>query len=152
MKTYTFDINNKKTNNNSFLTNIGINYSKVLDDLIAADIEDKNYYLKSYSKKDDIIDNIIYSSATSNTTDFAKAAKFLANYKKSKKHPYKLNTVYYLSDGTPIMFFEDSIQIGFDLYYFDDFDKDIFLGKLTPSMKETIITIYTDGLKISIIK
>lgn len=152
MKTYTFDINNKKTSNYSFLNNSGINYSKVLDDLIAADVMDKNYYLKSYNDGDDIIDNIIYSSSTSNNSKFAKAANFLANYKKSKKHPYKLNTVYYLSDGTPIMFFEDSIQIGFDLYYFDDFNKDIFLGKLTPSFKETIITIYMDGLKISIMK
>lgn len=152
MKTYTFDINNKKTSNYSFLNNGGINYSKVLDDLIAADVTDKNYYLKSYNDGSDIIDNIIYSSSTSNNSKFAKAAKFLANYKKSKKHPYKLNTVYYLSDGTPIMFFEDSIQIGFDLYYFDDFNKDIFLGKLTPSFKETIITIYMDGLKISIMK
>ena len=31
MKTYTFDINNKKTNNKSFENIVGIKYSKILD-------------------------------------------------------------------------------------------------------------------------
>lgn len=158
MKTYTFDIN---TNNFHNINNTSTNYSKILDDLIHADIIEKNYYLNSdYNKStgdiylDKMIginnDNII-SFGLKDADAFTKAANFLANYNTNKKK-YEYGKTYTLTDGTPIIFFDDSIQIGFDLYYFKDFKKPIFLNTLTPKIKKTIIKIYIDGLNISIIK
>lgn len=144
----TYNIKTIKNNNNSFSYSKSPNYSKILDDLIFSDIKEKNYYLKNdYKKSDDIIDNIIYSSKYSNLN---KAIAYLKEYNKKKftGTPYKLETIYHLSDGTPFMLFEDSIQIDDKLYFFDDLDGTILL----PKLKETIITIYTNGLKISIIK
>jgi len=166
MKTYTFNLdNNTSFKNNTFHT--WKDYSKDLDNLIHADIMEKNYYLNSdnsttgdiYLDKMIGINNdgiIIGSTGLKDADAFAKAADFLANYSKPKSLkislPYEYGKTYKLSDGTPIIFFDDSIQIGFDLYYFDDFKKKNFLSNLTAGLKKTIISIYTNGLKISIIK
>lgn len=162
MKTYTFTINNNTKSNN----NKGTNYSKILDNLIHASIAEKNPYLfNSTTTSGDIyLDKMIDSDNNTKFTfiglkdadAFTKAANFLASYgtKNAPNHTnsYEYGKTYYLNDGTPIIFFDDSIQIGFDLYYFDDFKKPFFLNGLTPTTKKTIIDIYTNGLKISIIK
>lgn len=159
MKTYTFNIDNNTINNSTFRSNN--NYSKMLDDLIHADIMDKNYYLNNdYKTTGDIhLDKIIGINTSSNglkdADAFTKATNFLANYGNKNikfEAPYEYGKIYKLSDGTPIIFFDDSIQIGFDLYYFDDFKKKNFLNTITSNLKKTIISIYTNGLKISIIK
>lgn len=164
MKTYTFSLNNTN-NNEKFHTNKGTNYSKILDDLIHADIMEKNYYLTNGNYKttgDKYLDKmiglnentIIINNGLKDADAFAKASKFLANYGKSSKTtiPYEYGKVYELADGTPIIFFDDSIQIGFDLYYFKDFGNINYLNTIKPSLKETIVSIYINGLKISIIK
>ena len=164
MKTYTFSLGNTNIKNNSFRNN-GTNYSKILDDLIHADIMEKNYYLHNGNYKttgDKYLDKmiglnenkIIIGNGLKDADAFAKASKFLANYGKNSKTtiPYEYGKVYELADGTPIIFFDDSIQIGFDLYYFKDFGDKYYLNTIKPSLKETIISIYTNGLKISIIK
>ena len=168
MKKYTFSLNNN-TNNNFRTTT---NYSKILDDLIHDDIMSKNYYLnngniwsstnsstkttgdKYLDKMIGLGDNIkIKTIGLKDAKAFAEASNFLANYgKKTTKIPYEYGKVYELSDGTPIIFFDDSIQIGFDLYYFDDFKNTYFLNTITPNLKKTILSIYVDGLKISIVK
>lgn len=158
MKTYTFNIDNNTINNSKFHT--GNNYSKMLDDLIHADIMEKNYYLNNSKTTGDIhLDKIIGINTSSNglkdADAFTKATNFLANYGKkniSFETPYEYGKVYKLEDGTPIIFFDDSIQIGFDLYYFKDFNKPIFVNNINAGLKKTIISIYTNGLKISIIK
>lgn len=160
MKTYTFNLNN--TNKNTFHS---ANYSKILDDLIHADIMEKNYYLNNdYNKStgDIYFDNMIginsgdikiSNNGLKDADAFTKAANFLANYGNNNyKFPYEYGKTYTLNDGTPIIFFDDSIQIGFDLYYFKDFKKINFLNSITPKIKKNIISIYTNGLKISIIK
>lgn len=146
MKKYTIKINNKK--NGSF--NNSANASKALDDLIFAGLTKMNPYLKK-TKSDSLLDamfdeagfdtddHIIISNRSSILkddfdTDFAKAAKFLASYTPNKK--------YILSDGTPIVFFEDEIQIGYDLIPLYKLSSPKYYTLFTPETKKTIINIF----------
>lgn len=151
---YTF---NNNTNNASFPNT---NYSKILDDLIATDLIKKNSYLKNYTTAgtidDDFIDCMMKDSAKKHfgifidsialkdDNKFIKAANFLANYKKKADIASKFifGKTYKLTDGTPIIFYDDEIQIGFDLYTYDDFKDIIFLKKLPTTAKNIIINIY----------
>lgn len=155
--TKTFNFYTKNNSNSSiFLNNKSTNYSEILDNIIAADIIDKNPYLFDYKKKnDDLIDALIGNdpiiltgSTLKASDDFTKAATFLANYKKYKKAynlPYILGKMYTLSDGTPIIFYDDEIQIGFDTFKYSKFNDFSFLNGLTAKTKKTIINIYTFG-------
>lgn len=158
--TKTFTFNSKKNNNNgTFLINNSkpTNYSETLDNIIAADIIKKNDYLfdieiPSTPIFTSLIDNtpiILNGSKLKASDDFTKATKFLANYKNYKKTykiPYILGKMYTLSDGTPIIFYDDEIQIGFDTYKYSDFNDYSFLNSLTSAKKKTIINIFTTGL------
>jgi hypothetical protein len=152
IKTFTFGKTYfNKSNNNPFLANTSsTNYSKILDDIILADIIKKNSYLFTKPKTDDdYLSDIILNAKTKNSK-LATATTFLANYSKNKKKfnlPYKLNTTYTLSDGTPIIFYDDEIQIGFDYYKYTDFNDILFLKNLTAAKKKTIIDIYIKGAK-----
>lgn len=153
---YTF---NNNTSNNSFLSTTTTNYSKILDDLIASDIIKKNNYLKNYysTPSNDTIscalkeifkkpaDIIIDSIALKDNNKFIKAANFLANYKKKSNLPSNIifGKTYELSDGTPIIFYDDEIMIGFDLYSYDDFKDITFLNLLPKKTKSAIINITT---------
>lgn len=147
MKTYTF---NTSELTNSFSNNI-TNYSKILDDIIVSDVIKKNDYLFTEPKT---TLNVNSSILKDDTYEFIKAANFLANYKKPKKN--KLNFIigktYFLIDGTPIIFYDDEIQIGFDLFKYEDFNSNSFICNLDTTTKKTIIDIYTnaDNLKINI--
>lgn len=142
---YTFNLNNN--NKNTFRNNN--NWSKILDDIILSDVIKKNPYLKT--KEESFIDSaiaaikpatslfddhIIINNGTKkeSSPEFMDAVKFLSTYN-NNKHPY-----YTLSDGTPIVFFEDEIQIGFDLIPRDEFEG--FFYKLPERKKKTIIDIY----------
>lgn len=154
-KTFSF-----KTNNNTFsIAPKSTNYSKTLDDIIINDVIKKNGYLFNSTKKEDdanifdaLIGNtpiIINGSYLKADDKFTKAAKFLANYKSNKKYyniPYILGKMYKLSDGTPIVFYDDEIMIGFDTYKYDDFGNISFLNGLTNTTKNVIINIFTDGI------
>ena len=158
-KTYKFYTknNNNSTNPSSiFLNNKPKDYSEILDDIITADIIKKNSYL--FDNHDPIIDAlnkktytspiILTSSNLKFDADYIKATKFLANYKKyNKKYhlPYIIGKMYTLSDGTPIIFYDDEIQIGFDTYKYTDFNDYSFLNNLKTNTKKTIINIYTFG-------
>ena len=146
--TYTFG---KKNNNNSipFSTSSKPNYSKILDDLVIADVIKKNSYLFNNSKKNDE-DSALFNALLGKkySTKLDNAIDFLANYKKYKKSysiPYIYGKMYTLSDGTPIVFYEDEIQIGFDSYKYTDFSDFNFLKSLSTNTKKTIINIYTNG-------
>ena len=146
--TYTFG---KKNNGNKFFhTSSKPNYSKVIDDIILADLIDKNSYLFNNNTKNDYLDDLILNAKPTkyNDTLLDAATKFLANYKKPKKSyilPFKLNTIYTLTDGTPIIFFDDEIQIGHDSYSYSDFANTSFINSLAPSKKKIIIDIFTKG-------
>lgn len=147
--TYTFGKSNNSFNNKFFHTSSKPNYSKIIDDIILADVIDKNKYLFKSSNTDYIDDILLNAKPTKEIDDeLLKATMFLANYKKPKKSyilPFKLNTLYTLADGTPIIFFDDEIQIGSDSYKYTEFGNLSFINKLTPSKKKIIIDIYTKG-------
>ena len=145
MKTTVFTIN--KNNNN-----YGTNYSKILDNLILDSLIKNNSYLfKSAKKKsdDDLIDamfddiNTYKYKRLKADDDFISACNFLANYGKTNTYtiPYKMNTLYRLSDGTPIIFYDNEIQIGTDLYEYNMFSDINFISNLKPEMKKIIINI-----------
>lgn len=157
-KTFNFYTKNNSNNDSIFLDTKPTNYSTILDDIITTDIINKNKYLFNYNKKanDDLIDALIgndpiilTSSALKASDEFTKAATFLANYKKYKKTynlPYTLGKMYTLSDGTPIIFYDDEIQIGFDTFKYSKFNDILFLNSLKTNAKNTIINIYTNGI------
>ena len=84
--------------------------------------------------------------------EFNKAINFLANYKKlsTLNSKFKFGKVYKLIDGTPIVFYNDEVQIGFDVYHYEDFDDFNFINTLSETTKKTIIEIYTKGYEIKI--
>lgn len=148
MKKYTIKINNKKNTGINFRSNT--NASKALDDLIFAGLTKMNPYLKK-TKSDNLLDamfedagfntddHIIISNRSSILkddfdTDFAKAAKFLSTYTPNKK--------YILTDGTPIVFFEDEIQIGYDLIPLYKLSSPKYYTLFTPETKKTIINLF----------
>ena len=145
MKTTVFTIN--KNNNN-----YGTNYSKILDNLILDSLIKNNSYLfKSAKKKsdDDLIDAMFDDINTYEykhlkaDDDFISACNFLANYGKTNTYtiPYRMNTLYRLSDGTPIIFYDNEIQIGTDLFEYNMFSDINFISNLKPEMKKIIINI-----------
>lgn len=146
--TKTFNFYTKNNSNNTFPKS-STNYSKILDNIIATDIIKKNSYL--FNDDIDLFDDtpiILTSSSLKASDKFTKAAKFLANYKKYKKTykiPYILGEMYKLSDGTPVVFYDDEIQIGFDTYKYSDFTNISLLNNLTTTAKKIIINIYTTG-------
>lgn len=145
MKTTVFTIN--KNNNN-----YGTNYSKILDNIILDSLIKNNSYLFKNAKKksdDDLIDamfddiNTYKYKRLKADDDFISACNFLANYGKTNTYtiPYKMNTLYRLSDGTPIIFYDNEIQIGTDLYEYNMFSDINFISNLKPEMKKIIINI-----------
>lgn len=143
MKTYNCTIN--KINNNA-------NYSKILDNIIADTLIKNNSYLFNTKKNDndDLIDAMFddlnkyfyIDDKSLKGDDFTKACHTLANLGKNKtiKIPYKLNTIYRFGT-TPVIFYQDEIQIGTDIYDYDMFDSLDFLKNLTKDKKKTIINI-----------
>ena len=152
MKHYTIKLNNK--NNNSFsFRNLINNPSKSLDDIIFANLIKMNPYLDD-SKEDATLDAMLaeanmtgdriiipnrdngYLLKDNFNTEFIKAANFLSNYApKTKKY-------YTLFDGTPIKFFEDEIQIGYDLIPLYKLESPKYYNTFTPTIKNTIINIF----------
>lgn len=150
MKTYTF------TANNSNIFNNDTDYSKILDNLILSSMIKNNEYLFKDSKKkaeDDLIDAMFDDLGSTYTfkckhlkddNKFINACNFLANYGKNKSAytiPYKLNKLYRLTDGTPIIFYDDEIQIGTNTYKYYMFSDTDFISSLKPETKKIIINI-----------
>lgn len=147
MKTYTFTTSNINNSKNFIDEIIGksksTNYSKILDDIIYDNVVKKNSYLFTGMNKSRYIGDVTY--------DFLKAAEFLANYKEPKnKLHFIIGRTYYLPDNTPIIFYDDEIQIGFDVFKYSDFGSIDFINAITPSAKKTIIDIYTNAKDLTI--
>ena len=148
MKTYTFTTSNINNSKNFIDEIIGksksTNYSKILDDIIYDNVIKKNSYLFTGMKKSRYIGDV--------DSDFLKAAEFLANYKepKNKLYDFIIGRTYYLSDNTPIIFYDDEIQIGFDVFKYSDFTSTDFISTIAPKMKNTIIDIYTNARNLTI--
>jgi hypothetical protein len=149
-KTIKFTNDTFTTDKFFFTTPSKPNYFEILDDIITTDIAKKNSYLfNTTPSKTTLSDTIILSSPLKANNTLIKAANYLANYKKIKTLsglPIILGKMYELADGTRIIFDEDEIQIGFDIYKYSDFANLSFLNALKPSTKKTIINIYTSGM------
>ena len=152
MKHYTIKINNKNNSGINFRNNT--NASKNLDNLIFSNLIKMNPYLAGTTKKNDsglldamfeeagfdTGDRIIISNRPTSSflkgnfdTKFAEAANFLANYTPTKK--------IFLGD-LPIKFFEDEIQIGYDLIPLYELTSPKYYNMFTPETKKIIINIY----------
>ena len=60
--------------------------------------------------------------------------------------------MYTLSDGTPIVFYDDEIQIGFNVYKYTDFTDLSFLDTISADTKKIIINIYGNAnVKINLL-
>ena len=165
MKKYTFNLNNNPST--FYAPNYkSTDYSKVLDDLIAADIAEKNPWLYGYTstssnnpkikitlKNNDSFDTLeeafIFGNKKKYNITFNDACKFIAGLKLNC--PFKKNTTYKLSSGDYIEVTDDYIHINDQMYFFNLMDDAFFLN-LGEKMKKTIATIYIDGLKITIKK
>lgn len=156
-KTYTFNNTNNKYNS-SFANTCSIgsaDYSKALDDIILAGVIKDNDYLFKYTSKPCSNANYntccncpFYNALKDSDPEFTKAVKFLAHYNDSSNNIPKnfiLGKMYTLADGTPIVFYDDEIQIGFDTYSYSSFNDITFLNALKPKTKKIIINIYTTG-------
>lgn len=168
MTKYTFSLNN---NNSTFYAPKykSTDYSKVLDDLIAADIKDKNPWLFGNKKNetittsgnlkiklngfdnydDDSLETAFIFGGKKKTIKLNDAYNFLLNL--AYDCPFKKNTTYKLSSGDYIEITDDYIHINDQMYFFNLMDDTFFLN-LGEKMKKTIATIYVDGLKITIKK
>lgn len=143
-------------------------YSKVLDDLIAADIAEKNPWLNGYNSsstscescplktkikikiKDNSYNDLDNAFIFGNKgAEFDKACRFLSGL--SYKGPFKKDVKYKLSNGDIIVVSDDYIHINDQIFYYDLMDN-YFFNSLSDNMKKTIATIYVDGLKITIKK
>lgn len=147
MKKYTFNTNSSKSNNSIF-TPSEPDYSKILDNLILTDIKEKNSYLFDYNTDDNYYGADIIIGGTKKAYDFTKAATYLANILNKKK--IIIGKTYKLIDGTPIIFYDDEIQIGFDIFKYSDFYNYDFLKAIEPKTKKIIIDIYLNSNKIDI--
>lgn len=142
----TYDI--KFTDNNIKNTNNGNIYSQILDDIILSTVKKNNSYLFNTKKKDDDLIDAMFKELDhtyiyKRDSLFAEACKILANYgkKKSIMKGIKLGKIYRLENGLPIIFYNDEIQIGTDIYSYSDFSDYDFISSLSPEIKKTIINI-----------
>lgn len=142
----TYDI--KFTDNNIKNTNNGNIYSQILDDIILSTVKKNNSYLFNTKKKDDDLIDAMFNELDNTyiykrDSLFAEACKILANYgkKKSIMKGIKLGKIYRLENGLPIIFYNDEIQIGTDIYSYSDFNDYDFISSLSPEVKKTIINI-----------
>ena len=171
MKKYTFTI---KNNPSTYYTPSykSTDYSKVLDDLINADIKDKNPWLfgntnnnsntiniklnNTYIPTCNIIDSDDIITTACKTLEYEdnlkKAFKFFANYNLGGFCPYKMNKLYKINDDIKFMILIDGILINDKMFFYDDFNDLSLMNALSANMKKTIATIYVDGLKITIKK
>jgi len=175
MTKYTFNLKNNSnftsTNTCPFYNkcNNSINYSKVLDDLIAADIKEKNPWLYTTSStyntdgnntikiklngfntiNDDLENAFLFGDKYKKTYTFDDAYDFFINL--ATKCPFEKYKEYKLSNGDIIEITDDYIHINEKMYFFNLMDNAFFYN-LSKKMKKTIATIYVDGLKITIKK
>lgn len=140
-KTYIFT-NTKKTITPSNTTITTSGWTKIIDDLILANVKKCNPWL-NYTKSSDAAD--IFSASINkkknNSDFFAKAAKYLSTNSPKNSKKFIIGKTYYFGN-TPIIFYDDEIQIDCETFSYDSFDDFDFLNSLTEKNKKTIIDIY----------
>lgn len=152
MKTYTFDTNNT-TNTIKFNCPFRntTDYNTLYNDIITAGIK-KNPYFGDFKTTTYTTTKpaFLYTKKYEPSSNYSITFNEFINLIDEGISKYKEGSKYYLGN-TPILLFEDSIQIGDDLYFYSQYSKyEIFdkLNNLFNNKKTTII--YIDGLKITI--
>lgn len=139
MKRYTFAIdNNFRTNENT-----PKNWSEILDNIIADNIKRTNNYLGGTETKcaNCPLANCLMHKKYTLDELLIKAALYLADNKSIYNIPCEIGKRYKLGN-TPIIFYDDEIQIGFDVFSYDNLRNASFLRTLDDDTRDTIITIY----------
>lgn len=148
MKHTTFKIQNTNPFRN---TNKSTNYSKILDNIISASLINTNSYLAECikptptSKIGKIKTWYVTPAKKTYSSLFMNAVNFIANHHKTNTSTIIYGKKYKLSNGKTIIFYDDEIQIGTDVYSYVKFGDKYFLKSITPELKKTIIDIYTDS-------
>lgn len=144
MTTYIFNDTIKK-NNTPSINNTTANWTKILDDIISTHVKKTNPWLNFFKKEDNSAKIFDASIAKKNDSNFfAEAAKYLSKYTSNKTKKFIIGKTYYFGN-TPIVFYDDEIQIDCDTYSYEDFNDFDFLNSLTEKNKKTIIDIYIKG-------
>lgn len=147
MKRYTFALNDNFRNNNTTITN-KTDWSSILDDIISNNIKKNNPYLNAYTYATcyncPLSNSICNTSGILKDDDYIKAALFLSKFNKRndfKKINCERGKIYHIG-STPIIYYDDEIQIGFDIIPYRALkNRDYILG-LTDDTKNAIINIY----------
>lgn len=155
MKLYTFNFtstNNskqtKKTNNFSKYAK-QTDYSKILDSIILNNVINTNTYLTK-TATDKAVEEA-FKANTSIKYSLSTYAAYLVNLIKSKTNfPFKFGKKYITNNGTIIIFYDDEVQIGTDIYSYEEFEDELFLNNLEQPKKKIIIDIFAPGKNISI--
>lgn len=143
MKKYTFKLNNTPKTNN---VNNNENYSKIIDNIISANIRKNNPWMeqqKSSTRNINIDIDIhrpkkVYTLDFNDYGDIFDAIKYIYDYKKKKPlYDFKL------ADGTPVKMFSDEIQIGYDLIPLTSFTREYY-DMLSEDTRKHIIDITID--------
>lgn len=143
MKKYTFKLDNTPKTNN---VNNNENYSKIIDNIISANIRKNNPWMeqqKSGTKNINIDIDIrrpkkVYKLDFNDYGDIFDAIKYIYDYKKEKPlYDFKL------ADGTPVKMFSDEIQIGYDLIPLTSFTREYY-DMLSEDTRKHIIDITID--------
>lgn len=166
MKNNTYFINSNKSNTISSNNNSGsttTSYSKDLTDLIFSNIKKKNPYFFADDDKKTNNNIIIIKKKKNDEDDFLKAAIKDAKKKKyiilndNKKtiigdiidyHKIIDSIISHKNDGPsfyigdiPITFFEDEIQIGYDIFAYDDLLNEDYFFSLPEDKKDILLEI-----------
>lgn len=141
MKRYTFALNNNFRNDTTTIKDT--NWSKILDNLIADNLKSNNKYINTHSACINCpLRNSSACSSNLKDNDFIKAALFLANYKKNRNNiKCEIGKTYRIG-STPIIFYDDEIQIGFDIFSYDDLRKKYIIDTFGEDTRKAIINIY----------
>lgn len=117
MKKYTFNFTNENNNRVNNTSN-GSMANKTIDAIILGNIKRKMPYLvgtidSDYAPTVNIITpKVKHYPSKSNIVSFVDAIRTLDEYAAKKKNRID----FYLSDGKPVTFFGDEVQIGYKLY------------------------------------
>ena len=151
MKLYTFNITSTNNSKKTFSfpkKTYATDYSKVLDNLILDNLTKTNEYLTKTAAEKAVEEVFKTTYVKYNISDYAK---YLTNFIKLKnKFHYKLGKKYITNNGTIIVFYDDEIQIGTDLYSYEELSDTLFLNNLEQPKKKIIIDIFAPGKNISI--
>ena len=150
MKQYNFKFTSTNNNSKNFnkKSNEPTNYSKILDDIILNNVIKSNEYL-TQTVAEKAVDEVLNKKQTSNMVD-TYIEYLLKIMDLGNNSPYKFGKKYTTVNGTSIVFYRDEIQIGTDVYTYEEFEEFLHTKPIEQPKKKIIIDIFAPGKNISI--